>query len=454
MRFWVGGYSSDRGGTAEGIGLLTAGEDGSPFASGALSFRGAVRPALASPSWLAAHPRLGVVYAALEGEGRVVALARAGDASFTTLGASVEVGEDVCHLAVSPGGEYLVASCWGDGRVVRIALDGAGRPVGRSVSAAARDPYGVAGGDAPLGDSEQGDAELGGGEKGDAESSDPREVAERHDERMAGLPADREAPQRAERDVDRRQAAIGLADAAAALRAAVGAEFAHLVPEHDRSLEPDVRGGTLLTPAVADAPPRTSRALAAAFLPDGRVMTTDLGFDLVRVWRSAAGRLIPDHEVTLPRGSGPRHLFVHPSGFVYVLTEHSAEVFVLGADRAGQWSVRGGVPAAALTLPDDAGAELAASHDRAFLYAGLRGSDTIAVLRVVGNGSSLESVALAESGVSWPRHHLVVRDTLLVAGERSNEVVSLSLDIRTGVPGRVRQRANVPSPTRILRIRD
>ncbi|WP_396642629.1 lactonase family protein [Microbacterium sp.] len=437
MRFWVGGYSSDMEGTAEGIGLLTAGEDGSPFASGPLSFRGAVRPALASPSWIAAHPRLDVVYAALEGEGRVAALARTGDTSFTGLGPSVEAGEAVCHIAVSPGGEYLLASCWGDGRVVRIALDGSGRPTGRAVAQAARDPYGVVGADPR--DLPREDV--------DDEPQDPRVAAERREERMSGVPADR--------DADRRQAAIGLADAAAALRAAAGAEFAHLIPDHDRPTEPDVHGGTLLTRAVdADQPTRTSRAHAAAFLPDGRALTTDLGFDLVRVWRTAAGRLVADHDVTLPRGSGPRHLVVHPSGFAYVLTEHSAEVFVLGADRAGRWSVRGSVPAAALTLPDDAGAELAASHDRAFLYAGLRGSDTIAVLRVVGDGSSLEPVALAESGVTWPRHHLVVRDTLLVAGQRSDDVVSLSLDIRTGVPSKVRQRASVPSPTRILRVRD
>lgn len=441
MRFWVGGYSSDMDGTAEGIGLLAAGEDDSPFASGPLSFRGAVRPSVASPSWLASHPRLDVVYAALEGEGRVAALARTGDTSFSALGPSVEAGEAVCHIAVSPAGEYLLASCWGDGRVVRIALDGSGRPVGRSVAQPARDPYGVEGADPR--DSAREDV--------DDEPVDPRVAAERHDERMSGAPGDRDG----DRDADRRQAAIGLADAAAALRAAAGAEFAHLIPDHDRPAEPDVRGGMLLTHAGDDdAPPRTSRAHAAAFLPDGRALTTDLGFDLVRVWRTAGGRLMPDHEVTLPRGSGPRHLVVHPSGFVYVLTEHSAEVFVLGADRAGHWSVRGSVPAAALTLPDDTGAELAASHDRAFLYAGLRGSDTIAVLRVVGDGGSLEPVALAESGVTWPRHHLVVRDTLLVAGQRSNDVVSLSLDIRTGVPSRVRQRTSVPSPTRILRARD
>ena len=50
-------------------------------------------------------------------------------------------------------------------------------------------------------------------------------------------------------------------------------------------------------------------------------------------------------------------------------------------------------------------------------------------------------------GVDWPRHHVVVRDTLLVAGQRSDEVVSLTLDLRTGVPGRVRHRAEAPTPT-------
>ena len=437
MRFWVGGYSSDMDGTAEGIGLLTAGEDGSPFASGPLSFRGAVRPALTSPSWLAAHPSLDVVYAALEGEGRVSALARTGDTSFAALGPSVEAGEAVCHVAVSPDGTYLLASCWGDGRIVRIGLDGNGRPMDRVVAPAARDPYGI----------DRGDPRDAAREDLDDEPEDPRAARERREERMSGVAADQ--------DAERRRSEIGLADAAAALRAAAGAEFAHLIPDHDRPAEPDLRGATLLTSAVdADAASRTSRAHAAAFLPDGRALTTDLGFDLVRVWRRASGRMVPDHEVLLPRGSGPRHLLVHPSGYVYVLTEHSAEVFVLGADRAGQWRVRGSIPAAALTLPDDAGAELAASHDRAFLYAGLRGSDTIAVLRVAGDGGSLEQVALAESGVTWPRHHLVVRDTLLVAGQRSNDVASLSLDIRTGVPSKVRHRAGVPAPTRILRARD
>ena len=62
----------------------------------------------------------------------------------------------------------------------------------------------------------------------------------------------------------------------------------------------------------------------------------------------------------------------------------------------------------------------------------------------------LAPVALVDAGVDWPRHHVVVRDTLLVAGQRSDEVVSLTLDLRTGVPGRARHRVEVPSPTCLL----
>ena len=106
--------------------------------------------------------------------------------------------------------------------------------------------------------------------------------------------------------------------------------------------------------------------------------------------------------------------------------------------------------AATGALPGDTGAELAASHDREVLYAGLRGSDTIQALRVAGSGEELRPVALAESGVTTPRHHVIVRDTLLVAGQGSDEIVSLAIDERTGAPGRVRHRLEHPTPQHVL----
>jgi len=140
----------------------------------------------------------------------------------------------------------------------------------------------------------------------------------------------------------------------------------------------------------------------------------------------------------------------HPSGHLYVVTELSKEVFVLAPDATGAWCLVGGTPLGVGILATDTAAELASSRDGEFLYAGVRGSDTIAVLRVRGTGETLAPLALVEAGVHWPRHHIVARDTLLVAGQLSDEVASLGIDLRTGVPGRVRHRTPAPSPTCLL----
>jgi 6-phosphogluconolactonase len=375
MRFWVGGYTADAKGEATGIGVLDA--VGDDHAAGALGFAGDAVAASGSPSWVAVHPSLDVVYAAHEAHGTVRAYRRTGEQTLVPLGAAVDAGALTCHVAVSPEGSSLIASCWGDGRVVQLALDAAGGIRTARVGAAASDPYG--------------------------------EGAE------------------AAADID-------LAAAAAALREAAGEEFAHLVPAHD---EPEPA-----TEAVEGD--RVSRAHQAVHLPGGLLATTDMGFDLVRIWKATSLKVV--QQVVLPRGSGPRHMRWHPSGHLYVLTELSQEVFVLAPDREGRWRIVSATPIPGV-LPGDTAAELAPSRRNEFLYAGIRGSNTIATLRVRGAGEALEVAGLDDAGVDWPRNHLVVDDILLVAGQRSNEVVSRRLDERTGIPGPVRHRTTVPTPT-------
>ena len=402
MRLWLGGYTADMGGHASGIGTLLAGSADDGSAGGALSFTGTAVSA-DSPSWLARHPDLDVVYASLEAAETVAAFVRTGESTFAVHGRPVDAGAAVCHVAVAPDGGSLIASCWGDGRVVRMALDAAGRPSAPALGAAAADPF--------------------------AGPVDPFASA---------------AQEFTSRDTSME---IDLAAAARSLRAAAGDEFAHLVPGYDEVGDPPDPG----EPTVdAVDPERVSRAHAALFLPDGRIATTDLGFDLVRIWRPTRTGLRLDHEVVLPLGSGPRHMVLHPSGHLHVVTEFSCEVFTLGSGRDGRWSLLGGVAVSPPGTGGDTGAELARSRDGDFLYAGLRGSNTIATLRVRGSGERVEPVALADSGVDWPRHHIVVRDTLLVAGQRSDDVVSLTLDARSGVPGGVRHRAEIPTPTCLL----
>jgi len=375
-RFWVGGYGVDMDGPADGIGVLAVDEGRGPTT---LAYRGAVAPA-PSPSWLAQHPTLDVVYAALEGSGEVAAFTRTGENALRPLGRPVAAGQYVCHLAVAPDGRFLVASCYGDGRVVRIGLDGAGAlvPDARDKAAELRA------------------ALFGGREGGQGESADALE--------------DRADPMAA--------------------------------------TDPYASDPNRLDP---NGDPRVSHAHAAVFLPDGRIATTDLGYDLVRIWRPAASGLTLDHEVVLPRGSGPRHMVVHPSGHLHVVTEYSCELFTLAADREGHWGLVSGAPVSAIVTPGhDYPAELSRSRDGETLYAGVRGSNTVAALRVRGSGERVEPLALADAGVDWPRHHLVHDGALLVAGQRSDEISVLELDERTGAPGRVRHRTPAPTPTHLL----
>ena len=366
-RFWLGGYGAAMDGSADGIGLL-AGDEGRE--ANTLAYRGVVSEA-PSPSWLAQHPTLDVVYAALEGDSAVQAFSRSGESVLAPLGAPVAVGQYVCHIAVAPNGSALIASCYGDGRVVRFDLDAEGR------------------------------------------IQPPK------------------------------------ADAAAALRAAL---FGDADPDAPAATPPG--DGVAAVDPYAVGGDRTSHAHAAVFLPDGRVATTDLGFDLVRFWRQSGSGLTLDHEVVLPLGTGPRHMVLHPSGHLHVVTEYSCEVFTLARAADGTWSV----VSVTMTSPiaqvgTDFPAELARTRDGQFLYTALRGSNTIAALRVRGGGEALESVALADSGVDWPRHHLVHEGKLLVAGQRSDTITLLDLDERTGAPLGIRHEAQVPTPTHFLPVR-
>lgn len=359
-RFWVGGYGADMDGDAEGIGFLST-EDGRGAST--LAHRGIAARA-ASPSWLVRHPTLDVVYAALEGEGAVQAFARSGEQTLRPLAPPLAAGEAVCHLAVSPDGRMLIASCYGGGQVLRFGLDADGRI----------------------------------------------------------MPP--------------------VADKAAALRAALFGE------QGDDARQPgdDPRAASDPYPTPVGEEARVSHAHSAVFLPDGRIATTDLGFDLVRIWRRD---LTLDHEVVLPRGTGPRHMVLHPSGHLHVVTEYSCEVFTLAPAPDGRWAPVAATGVGAMT-DADAAAELAVSRDGYTLYTALRGSNTVAALRVRGAGDAVEPLALADSGVDWPRHHLVHEGVLLVAGQRSGTISAIDLDERTGAPRGIRHRAAAPSPTVII----
>ena len=341
---WTGSYTADSGGSGAGIGAVATAADGT------LHWLG-VAAAADSPSFLAVHPSLEVVYAVAEQARTVRAYRRDGAFGLEPAGPAWPAGDAACHVAVEPSGRFLVVCCWGDGQVLVYELDADGGIVDRTAAAESRDPYG----DAP------------------------------------------------------------------------------------------------------DAGKRPSRAHAALMLADGRVMTTDLGHDLLRIWNVRSGpgpvlRPVLDHEVVLPQGSGPRHLVQHPGGHVFVVTEYSIEVAVAGLS-PDSGDFRLGFVGPATTggaLPGDSAAEIALAADGRHAYVGVRGSNRVSVLEVEAGGSVLRPVADVPSGGAWPRHHLIRDGLLHVAHERSGDVVTFPLDPESGLPGTPADRVAVPSPTALV----
>jgi len=198
-------------------------------------------------------------------------------------------------------------------------------------------------------------------------------------------------------------------------------------------------------PALGTA--RASRAHASLVLPDGRILTTDLGLDVVRIWTHDPLRgLVRAGFVTLPFESGPRHLALHRDGRVLVVTEYSVEVFTLAPNDEGGFDVVHRTPAIEGGADEgDTAAHIELSADSTRAYVGVRGSNRIAVLSVDDEGA--HPLEASPSGGDWPRHHLVHDGLLRVAHERSSEVTTFALDAATGLIGEPLDSLEVGSPT-------
>lgn len=296
---------------------------------------------VASPSYLALHPHLPVLYAVSEEASRVAAYDVVSTGLRPAGTATVPAGP--CHLVVHPDGRTLLSASYGAGTVNAHALDAAGRFTGA----------------------------------------------------------------------------------------------ASVVPGHGSG-------------------PRTGRqdgphAHAVAVAPDGTVLSTDLGADLLRAHRlDADGTLHPVADLPLPPGCGPRHLVVHPAGHVYVLTELARTVLVLrpGAGYA-DLAVVAESPAVANPADDTSLCAAIKLGGERFVYTSTRGADVITTYEV-GEGGALRAVADTPCGGRWPRDLAVVGDRLYVAHEHSDTVATFALDPVTGVPTPTGATVDIPAPACVL----
>lgn len=176
--------------------------------------------------------------------------------------------------------------------------------------------------------------------------------------------------------------------------------------------------------------------------PGGRwVLDVDLGTDTitVSVLDPATGALRPHRATALRPGTGPRHLVFHPDGgHVYVLNELEPTLTVC------RWDAEAGVltPLAETpVVPEGATgpqypAEVVAAPDGRFLWASVRGGDTLAVLALDAGGEKARLVASVPCGGRWPRDLTLAPSGrhLYAANQHSGDVTWFTVDPGTGIP--------------------
>ncbi len=178
-------------------------------------------------------------------------------------------------------------------------------------------------------------------------------------------------------------------------------------------------------------------------LPDGRVLTLDLGTDRMYLHRWSGSRLLRYDELALPPGTGPRDLLPLPDGRIGLLGEWSCELLFL--EPAGEsFEVVQILALPGATAGEDQAAALGLSADGRFVFAGIRGSDRIASIAL--DADAARPVGWAPSGGEWPRHLVVDGSFVHVANQLSNAIATL----RIGDDGTLSPHGEpvaVPSPT-------
>ncbi|WLG37190.1 lactonase family protein [Pseudomonas rhodesiae] len=193
--------------------------------------------------------------------------------------------------------------------------------------------------------------------------------------------------------------------------------------------------------------------------PDGKyVFANDLGADKIFVYRydPKANHELPltpadPASVPLPPGSGPRHLLFSADGkHAWLTTEMSAQVAVFDYADGKLTQTQLVDFAAGQPVSDKAGAALHASSDGKFLYVSNRGTaNQIIVFGVDPATAHLTELQRRSVEGDHPREFSLDPSGkfLLIANQKSNEIVVVERDPKTGLLGKTVQKLPIDAPS-------
>lgn len=191
--------------------------------------------------------------------------------------------------------------------------------------------------------------------------------------------------------------------------------------------------------------------------PDGKyLIASDLGADKLFVYRydsKARQPLQPGRSpaVELPAGSGPRHvLFSHDGKHAYLTLEMSAQVALFDYhDGVFKRTQLIDLADKSVQQKNSAGG-LHSSADGKFLYVANRGeANQLVVFAIAPATGQLKEIQRRSVEGTEPREFSIdpTGHFLLIANQKSNQIVILRRDTKTGLLGETVQKVDVDSPS-------
>ncbi|MEZ0542883.1 lactonase family protein [Fibrella arboris] len=203
-----------------------------------------------------------------------------------------------------------------------------------------------------------------------------------------------------------------------------------------------------------DAP----HAHSATVSPDGKeVYVADLGNDRVYIYNIGGAKPTANATpfVTVKKGSGPRHMAIHPNGrFAYVVEELTSSVAVFARDpKTGVLTlIKDGIA----TLPaaftgNNTSADIHIDATGKFLYQSNRGHNALAVLKIGANGVPT-LVGHVPTGGKTPRNFWLDPrgQFVIVANQETDNLVVFRRNASTGMLTATGQELKIPAPVCVI----
>jgi 6-phosphogluconolactonase len=197
-------------------------------------------------------------------------------------------------------------------------------------------------------------------------------------------------------------------------------------------------------------PDRSGQRVLACDMGLDRIMLHDLDLETGRLQPAA-----PHPYAQLSSGAGPRHLAVHPDGdFVYTVNELSSTMSAFAYD-AESGVMR--IQATLSTMPEDfeehnSGAQILVHPSGRFVYTSNRGHNSIARFSLAAGKGKPKLMGWTSSQGQTPRNFNIdpTGQFMLVANQRSGNVVSFRIDEATGDLWPTGEQIATPSPVCIV----